>query len=94
MNIKQFIDWRKILIFVILILVTSAIRNLFIVGADIGANYGFPFNFYGYGGGPPLSPGQAVPSYFDYGALVGNIIVWYIVSFLIVFVYDKVRRKK
>jgi len=94
MNIKQFIDWRKILIFAILILATSAIRNLFIDGADIGANYGFPFNFYGYGGGPPLIQGQPIPYYFSYVALILDIVVWYFFSFLVVFAYDKLRRKK
>lgn len=93
MKIKQFIDWRKILLAIILIAITSAVPNLFITGADIGINYGFPFNFYGYGGGPPLEPGQSISSYFNPLLLLGDIIIWYFISFLIVFAYDRIRRK-
>lgn len=73
--------------------VTSAIPNLFLYGADLGINYGFPFNFYGYGGGPALSAGQPIPQYFSILNLVMDIVVWLVVSFLIVFIYGKFRKK-
>lgn len=96
MNWKQFLkpNWGKIVIFVILILVTSIIPNLFTYGADIGINYGFPFNFYGCCGGPALLPGQTSPSFFRYYAIIMNIVIWYLFSCLIVWIYGKVRGKK
>ncbi len=84
------------ILFIILIAVTSAIPNLFMYGFDLGINYGFPFNFYGYGGGPPPPPsaaGYPVPEYFHILNLVMDIVVWLIISFLIVFIYSKVREK-
>lgn len=94
---KEFLkpDWRKLILFLILMILTSAIPNfgfgIWWTGADIGRNYGFPFNFYGYGGGPPLSPGEQVPFYFNVSSLVLNILVWYLISCLIIIIYDKVK---
>jgi len=96
MNWKGFLkpEWRNIVIFVFLIIVTSSIPNLFVEGADIGINYGFPFNFYGYGGGPELLPGQSIPTYLRYEALIEDVVIWYLLSCLIVWVYDKVKKKR
>ena len=103
MNNKHWLkpNLKKIIIFLLLIIPTSIIPNfgfgIWWSGADIGVNYGFPFNFYGYGGGPPLRPGQQVPTYgFDFRSfilLLGNIVIWYIVSCLIVWIYYKVKKK-
>jgi len=82
-----------VVLFLILIAITSSIPNLFIYGVDLGINYGFPFNFYGYGGGPALLEGMPVPQYFNAVNLVMDILVWLIISFLIVFVYSKVRKR-
>ncbi len=81
------------ILFFVLIAVTSTIPNLFMYGADLGINYGFPFNFYGYGGGPALTTGQPVPQYFNVLSLVADILVWLIVAFLIVLVYSKFKKK-
>ncbi len=96
---KEFLkpDWKKIILFLILIIATSVPSNIFIEGADIGKNHGFPFNFYGYGGGLALLmniPGQQIQSYFDVSPLIANIIIWYLISCLIILVYNKYRSKK
>jgi hypothetical protein len=80
-------------LFIIFIAVTSSVPNLFLYGADLGINYGFPFNFYGYGGGPALLAGEPVPEYFSALNLVLDVFVWLIVSFVIVFIYSKVKKK-
>ena len=74
----------KIIIFVILMAVTSIPSNILISGADIGINHGFPLNFYGYGGGPALQSGQPVPSYFYALNLIIDLRIWYIVSCAII----------
>jgi len=88
--------WKKIILFLILVILTSVVSNfgfgIWWAGADMGINYGFPFNFYGYGGGPPLSPEQPIPTYFYPIALIGNIIIWYLLSCIIIWVYDKVKK--
>jgi hypothetical protein len=99
MDWKKFLfDWRKITLFLILVIFTSVISNfgfgIWWTGADIGINYGFPFNFYGYGGGPPLISGQPIPMYFYPIALVENTIIFYLLSCLIIWVYDKFRKKR
>ena len=100
-SVKEFLkfDWRKVIIFLVFIIPISIIPNfgfgIWWPGADIGTNYGFPFNFYGYGGGPP-SPivTQALNYYFDYWALTFDIVFWYFISYFAVWVYDRVRRER
>jgi hypothetical protein len=100
MNLKEFLkpDWKKIILFLISLILTSVISNfgfgIWWSGADIGINYGFPLSFYGYGGGPPLRPDQPIPTYFNFVGLIGDIIFWYVVSYLIIWVYEKMKKKK
>lgn len=83
-----------IILFIILIVVASVIPNIFMGECcDLGINYGFPLNFYGYGGGPGLDPSQPIPQYFHVFNLVGDILVWLIVSFVIALAYTKVRKR-
>ena len=76
---------------------TSVISNfgfgILWTGFDIGINYGFPFSFYGYGGGPPLRPDQPIPTYFQPISLVADIALWYLISCLIICIYDKLKKK-
>lgn len=87
------IEKRTVMIFLILIFTTSAISNfghgVWWTGVDVGVNHGFPFCFYGYGGGPPLEPDQETPRYFDLSALIGDIVVWYLFSFLLIQAYER-----
>jgi hypothetical protein len=91
-------DWRKIVLFLILLILTSITPNLgfdiWWTGADMGTNYGFPFSFYGCCGGPPLMYGQPVPTYSHPIALIEDILLWYLISCLIVWVFDKLKMEK
>ena len=95
MNIKEFFKPTigKITFFLFLIIVTSIPSNILVYGADIGLNYGFPFNFYGYGGGLELLPGEAVRSYLNIQNFVIDILIWYLVVCLIIFIYNKLKKK-
>jgi hypothetical protein len=85
-----------VILFLVLIFSTSAISNfgfgVWWTGVDVGVKYGFPFCFYGYGGGLPLDPDQKTPRYFNLPALVGDIIVWYLFSYLLIRVYEYLAR--
>lgn len=78
--------------FLVLMVPTSAISNfgygIWWTGVDIGVNYGFPFSYYGYGGGPPLEPSQPIPTHFSILSLIGDIIVWYLFSCFIEWIYE------
>lgn len=81
-------DWKglfrptigKMMLFIALAAATGITPNILIQGADIGLNYGFPFNFYGYGGGPPLAEGMEVPYYVNIPNALFDAAFWYIVS--------------
>ncbi len=88
-------DWKsffkptilKCVVSAILIAVTSYFPNIIIRGADIGSNYGFPFNFYGHGGGI-----IGILSYFHILPLIVNIIIWYLISCAVAFAVNKLKR--
>ncbi len=86
-------DWRRISLFIVLMIPTSLIPNfghdLWWTGVDIGINYGFPFSFYGYGGGPPQEPDQPVPRYFYPLSLMGDMVLWFLVSHASVAIFDR-----
>jgi hypothetical protein len=81
-------DWKrffkptigKMLLFIALVAATSIPPNILLYGADIGLNYGFPFNFYGYGGGPSLMEGMAVHYYVNIPNALLDVAFWYLVS--------------
>lgn len=93
---KHRFDWREIVLFLFIIILTSVISNfgygIWWTGADMGANYGFPFPFYGYDGGL-LQPGQPIPTYFYPLSLILNIMIWFVVSYFVIRIYDKVKKK-
>jgi hypothetical protein len=95
MDWKEFLkpDWTKVVVFVILIFITSSIPDLFIEGTDMRISYGFPFSFFIFGGRLELSPGQSIPFYFHYEAIIENIIIWYLLSCFIVWVFDKAKKR-
>ena len=92
------IEKRTAIIFIVLISTTSIISNfgygIWWTGVDVGVNYGFPLPFYGYGGGPPLEPDQETPKYFFIPALIGDIIVWYLFSYLLIQIYDNLSKTR
>jgi len=76
-------------ILVILLVASSIPSNILVQGADIGANHGFPLNFYGYGGGPGLLSGQPIPQYLNVIAFIVDVAVWYAVACLLAWAYKK-----
>ncbi len=91
-------DWRKVSLFIVLMIPTSLFPNfghgLWWTGVDIGINYGFPFSFYGYGGGPPQEPEQPVPRYFDPISLMGDVILWFLVAHVSVMIFDRFNTRR
>jgi hypothetical protein len=90
MNLKQFLkpDWEKIVIWMIfLILSFMAPNHLIILPLFCGSNFGIPLPFYCSIKGP-----------FNFNAFVGfyflaDAIFWYFISCLIVWIYDKFKKK-
>lgn len=90
MNLKKFLkpDWRKIVIFLILFMSSS-----FIIYFDTKFYFiGFPLAFYykhpSYGRSPSWIEG------FSLNYLLLDLILWYLLSCLIVWIYDKVKKKR
>jgi len=89
MNWKEFFkpDWRKILIFLVLFILSSLasikiyLCNMMGIGpCPIG--YGFPLEF--------LYP---ILDFKNLINLLIDIIFWYLLSCLIIWIYDKVKKK-
>jgi hypothetical protein len=102
MTLKQFLkpDWRKIVIFVVLIIIFSLIiwffptYNIFascFPCGDCGINRGFPLTFH------VSHPAGKCETEFYTSYLIIDIIVdvmiTYFLSCLIVWIYDKVKKK-
>jgi hypothetical protein len=82
MNIKQFLkpNWKKIVIFVTISIIFSLI-DYGISGELIIPIIGLPLPFY-------------INYNITYPFLIIDLIVWYFISCLIVWIYDKVKKKK
>ena len=109
MNWKEFLkpDWKKIVVFVVLFIISIPIPSLFpnlfynLGKNDFGVRYpvfylyGTPFGFY-YIPSPvaELTPEGAPQPYFDFMGFIGNVIFWYLLSCLIIWIYDKFRKVK
>lgn len=88
MNWKEFLkpDRRKIVIFVILSLLFSFSFlpfSLFVVG--VSTYIGFPLTIYYFS----IRTGPI----FSFENLILDIIVWYLLSCLIIWIYDKVKKR-
>ena len=99
MTLKQFLkpDWRKIVVLIILTIISSTVTynelNCMTFGGGCTKSHGFPFAFYSihYSVASP----DAQPSYYlNYVSIIPNIIIWYLLSCFIVWIYDKFRKKK
>ncbi len=102
MKIKEFLklETRKKMIFVILFIIANFdfFFVLFTTGGDVGyfELVGFPLRFYksavcsNFGEPYGVTCGGG---FFSLPYLIFNIIFWYVVSCLIVWIYDKVKKK-
>jgi hypothetical protein len=93
MNIKHFLkpDWRKIVIFVVLFIAIFLIGYYKYLTLD-SWTFGIPFEF-SSGYGPCPYPNVIECNKNNFIFLVLDIIIWYILSCLIIWVYDKFRKK-
>ena len=92
MTLKQFLkpDWRKIVIFVVVSIVFSLYKNIITV-YNYERGFPLPFQFCVYDMFPSLAPPWCgVVGHY----LIVDIIIWYILSCLIVWIYDKRKKKK
>ena len=94
MDLKAFLKPTigKMLVFIALVAAASVPPNILLQGADIGLNYGFPLNFYGYGGGPPLAAGMDVPYYVSMPSAALDVAFWYLVSCCAMALFHRVVR--
>jgi hypothetical protein len=97
MNWKRILKMigERIIISIIFIVITGLVKNLSLFGGyclDCPPLYGFPFYFYNPGGnyGPA---GMNVKENFFILYFIFDLIFWYFVSSLIIWVYGK-RKKK
>ncbi len=95
MKLKEFLKptiW-KVIIFIILLILTSVFNYATYCPECTRAAYGFPLALYELPGCKPVSA-EGCPGYrVIYSALIVDLIFWYLVSCLIVWFYDK-RKKK
>lgn len=95
MNLKQFIkpDWRKIVMLLILFILSSFISAYFgtktLIGFGTSSKIGFPLIFY-----IQITPGieYKASSNFNILNFILDIIAWYLLSCLIVWIYDVAKR--
>ena len=96
MNWKDFFKptTGKVVLFLILMIVLNYYLISTIVVADAVILVGTPLGFYPVGSMQCLSPSDC-PSgpEFSYVNLIIDIVFWYVVSCIIVFIYKKARRK-
>ncbi|MFH1229517.1 MAG: hypothetical protein V1678_03785 [Candidatus Aenigmatarchaeota archaeon] len=95
---KHIFDKREILLFIIIMVLTSVtdiwslIVNLIGSCADCGISFGFPLPFYSYGGG--LTPmGKPPQTWIFIPFLLINMAIWFVVSYFVIRFYDRVKKK-
>jgi len=89
---KHQFNWKETSLFLIIMLITSLIPNLLGNCADCGISFGFPLPFYEYGGGL-MAVGQQPKSWFFLPSLVLNMMIWFVVSYFLIRLYNKVKKK-
>jgi hypothetical protein len=96
MSIKQFLkpDWRKILIFIMLFIISTLTR------ANLFSNYEVKYPFYPFVLGTPFVFCYVYPIVeltpeirFNFLGLFGDIIFWYFISCFVFWIYDKFKKK-
>jgi hypothetical protein len=93
MTLKQFLkpDWRKIVIFVVLFVL--AVIIIPIINARFGlytVSIGFPLPFYSC---TFLVELGSLCSFTGYTYIIIDILIWYLLSCLTVWIYDTLRKR-
>jgi len=98
MSWKKFLkpDWRKAVIFLILTILSSIYQRNIGVGELFIPSRGLPLPVYmcaeGFSDIILLTP-LMMPCEIIYPFLIINLIMWYLLACLIVWIYDKVKKK-
>jgi hypothetical protein len=102
-SVKQFLklDWGKIVITILIIVVSLFDIFLFLANIRLPIFYGSNVDFYTVAKGFPLpfvviNMAGRTPVDFSifYPGLVTDLILWYLVSCLIIFIWNKFKKKK
>jgi len=96
MKLKQFLkpDWRKIVVFAIIFIITYILVYDCgdILSSALCEARGFPMTCWSRHTVSKMPPRmEDVISYFG---LITDLIIWYLLSCLIVWIYDKFRKRK
>ncbi len=101
-QVKKFLkpDWRKIVLIVVLFFIATSLTGklnkeidnnplygpigFFMNNRDVYKEWGFPLKWLKIGGGEKIIS----------LSLVGDLIFWYFISCLLIFVWDKIKNKK
>lgn len=87
-------DWKKIVIFVVLIVIVSIPNLATYCPGCTRESHGFPLGLYELPGCEPTPPTFKCPEYrMVYSGLVVDIVFWYLISCLIIRIYYKIRKK-
>ena len=95
MNWKEFIKPTigKIIILIVAIVLTSIFNTATFCPGCTQAAFGFPFTIYEVPGCEPVPPSFECPgARIVYSGLIFNLAIWYIVSCLIMFVINKLKK--
>jgi len=96
MTIKQFLkpDWRKFVIFLLFFILTYIwVYDCGDINSSISCEaHGFPMTYWSHYtiSKIPLQAENTI-SYFE---LIADLIIWYLLSCLVIWIYDKVKKKK
>ena len=99
MNIKQFLkpDWKKIAILVFLIAASLLYQSGFALGELPATARGFPLSIIIFSPEDSSYAISTVPSGIplgiSYEGLILDLLFWYFISCLIIWSYDKLKRK-
>ncbi|MDH7516868.1 MAG: hypothetical protein QHH19_00745 [Candidatus Thermoplasmatota archaeon] len=90
-------DWKKILLTVIILLPALLISynepNCMTMGGGCTHSEGFPFVYHSIHH-PAALPNPPQPTeYFNYFFIVLDVIFWYLISCVIIFLFYKIRKK-
>ena len=99
MTLKQSLkpDWRKIVIFVVLsVIFLYLFNNAVTIGELYYPVKGFPLPYYYNRSGGMLSSGVLVDYIPNFNLLnfILDLIFWYLLSCLVIWIYDKFRKRK
>jgi len=92
---KFFLGWRKILIMIIIFLLTIFYNIRTEISTHPKTLYyqGFPLEWWVYGAGGIVTGYELFSGRIILTGFIADIIIWYLVSCFILWIYNKVKKK-